>query len=149
MQRQFVGLLGAGLVAAMTSCAMVIPDYNANKVINEKKTDSPITIVMSPWGGQICDAKEETDIHTRTINFVITQNIRPIQHLAFSDNKQGKRFEGHQSISVTVGAGIGMHEVLVGMYTYDEAGEIVVEYITQKKYEIICCHKQHSGIVEG
>ena len=133
-------MLGASLVMFGLSCAAIIPDYNVRFEDNTDK--NPRTeIIMSPWGGQVCDQKQRPDgKHFVLVTFIVNQLHKEAEGVFLMDNGAGSRFDSAQSATFKVPAGVGNHVVKVGLYKYNDDGKIVVTWQRSKVYSVVCCH---------
>lgn len=133
-----------GVIAIILACAAFIPDYNQNKVVNkEKKAD--VEIVMTPVHSPTCDDKSIPlgQKHYKTFHIRVNQHNTLVYKWVFMiDNGKGVRFSPAQTVGGKYTAGIGVHEITVGLYTEDGDGNKTVTWQRHMVVTVKCCHPE-------
>jgi hypothetical protein len=135
MQLRFDGLFFAVMMSSFVACAAMMPDQI------DKVGDKPrIEVVITPKGPVVCDRSAEG--HTRQIKVVVSQHNREYEHVFIVDNEVfGYRYVPHQSVSLTLKAGLGEHHIRYGTYAPNESGGVEeITWQSGRKMFVRCCH---------
>lgn len=123
------------LLGSLLSCAAIIPDYNAKKVIDKVDKTPGWTMRMVPSGPFVCE--DGIADHYASITFILTlQHQEPKYQWFLLDNGDGARFEPTTGVTLKVKAGRGQHQVNYGLY--DPESQTIIDQRV-KKYVVGPC----------